>query len=41
VEVKSSENCLAHAIIMAIAKVEYDPDYKAYMQDRKIRHVVQ
>jgi hypothetical protein len=28
VEVKT-ENCLAHAIIIAIAKVENDPDYKA------------
>ena len=41
VEVKTSENCLAHAIIIAIAKVENDPDYKAYRQGRKIRPVVQ
>ena len=41
VEVKSSENCLAHAIIIAIAKLENDPDYKAYRQGRTIRPVVQ
>ena len=41
VEVKASENCLAHAIIIAIAKEENDPDYKAYRQGRKIRPVVQ
>jgi hypothetical protein len=40
VEVKASENCLAHAII-AIAKVENDSNYKAYRQGRKIRPVVQ
>ena len=40
VEVKASENCLAHEIIIAIAKLEYDPNYKAYRQGRKIRHVV-
>jgi hypothetical protein len=41
VEVKSSENCLAHAIIIAKAKVENDPEYKAFVQGRKIRPVVQ
>ena len=41
VEVKTSENCLAHALIIAIAKVENDPDYKAYRIGRKIRPVVQ
>jgi len=41
VEVKSSENCLAHAIIIAIAKLENDPNYKAYRQGRKMRPVVQ
>ena len=41
VEVTSSENCLAHAIIIAIAKVENGSDYKAYRQGRKIRPVVQ
>jgi len=30
VEVKAEENCLIHASIISIAKVENDPDYKAY-----------
>jgi len=41
VEVKTEENCLAHALVTSIAKVENDPDYKAYRQGRKIRQVVQ
>jgi len=41
VEVKSEENCLAHAIIIAIARLENDANYKAYRQSRKIRPVVQ
>ena len=41
VEVKAEENCLAHALVISIAKVENDPDYKAYRQGRKIRQVVQ
>ena len=39
--VKASENCLAHAKIIAIAKVENDSNYKAYRKGRKIRPVVQ
>jgi len=41
VEVKAVENFLAHAIIIAIAKVENESDYKAYRQGRKIRPVAQ
>jgi len=41
VELKAKENCLAHAIIIAIAKLENDANYKAYRQGRKIRPVVQ
>ena len=41
VEVQASENCLALAILMAIAKVENYPDYKVYLQGRKIRPVLQ
>ena len=41
VEVKTSENFLAHAKIMAIAKAKNIPGYKAYRQGRKIRPVVQ
>jgi len=41
VEVKAEENCLAHALVISIAKVDNDPYYKAYGQGRKIRQVVQ
>jgi len=41
VEVKANENFLTHAIIIAIAKLENYPDYKAYVQGRKISPVVQ
>ena len=41
VEVKAEENCLAHALIIAIARVENDANYKAYRQCRKICPVVQ
>jgi hypothetical protein len=40
VEVKAETNCLAHALIIAVAKVTNDPNYKAYIQGRKIRPVV-
>ena len=41
VEVNVSENCLSHAIIISIAKVENYLNYKAYVQGRKIRPDVQ
>ena len=41
VKVQATDNCLAQAIIIAIAKLENDPDYKAYRQGIKIRPVVQ
>jgi len=41
VEVKAEENCLAHALIIAIARLKNDPNYKAYRQGNKIRPVVQ
>ena len=40
VEVKTETNCLAHALIIAIAKLTNDIDYKAYRQGRKIYHKV-
>jgi hypothetical protein len=40
VEVKAAENCLAHALLIAIAKLINDPDYKAFHQGRKIRAAV-
>jgi hypothetical protein len=36
VTVKAKKNCLAHAIIVGIAHVDNDPNYKAYFQGRKI-----
>ena len=36
VQVKAETNCLAHALIIAIAKATKDPNYKAYVQGRKI-----
>ena len=41
VDVKAEEYCLAHALIIAIARVDNDANYKAYRQGRKIRPVVQ
>ncbi len=36
VQVKAETNCLAHALIIAIARATNDPNYKAYRQGRKI-----
>jgi len=41
VELKAGDNCLAQALVIAIAKVEKDPNYKLYRQGRNIRHVVE
>jgi len=41
VEVQAEENCLAHALIIANAKLDKDSNYTAYRQHRKFRHVVQ
>jgi hypothetical protein len=40
IEVKAEENCLAHALIIAVARLTNDPNYKAYRQGRKIRPMV-
>jgi len=40
VKVKPTENRLAHALVIAIAKAENDPDYVAYRRGYKIRPVV-
>jgi hypothetical protein len=37
IEVKAENNCLAHALVIAVAKLTNDRDYKAYIQGRKIR----
>ena len=36
VKVVAEENCLAHALIIAVARLTNDPNYKAYIQGRKI-----
>jgi hypothetical protein len=41
IEVKAEENCLAHALEIAIAKATNDPNYNSYRRGYKIRHVVQ
>jgi len=41
VELKTEENCLAHALVIDDAKVENDPNYKTYNKCWKIRHAVQ
>jgi len=41
VEVKAEEKCLAYALVIAIANVDKDPNYKAYILGRKIGQVVQ
>jgi hypothetical protein len=40
VEVKAEENCLSHALVIAIAKLTNDPNYVAYRKGRKTRAVV-
>ena len=41
IEVKAETNCLAHALLIAFARLTKDPDYEVYIQGRKIRPVVQ
>jgi hypothetical protein len=41
VRVNADTNCLAHALVIAIAKGENDPNYEAYRKGRKIRPVLQ
>ena len=41
IEEKTEENCLAHALIIGIAKLNNDSIYKTYMLGRKISPVVQ
>jgi len=41
VNVRTETNCLAHALVMAIAKITDDPNYKSYSNGWKIVPVVQ
>jgi hypothetical protein len=40
IEVKTETNCLAHALIIDIAKITNDPNYRTYIQGYKIQLVV-
>ena len=40
VQLKAGENCLAHSLIIAIAKVDKDSIYAAFRKGRKIGHIV-
>jgi hypothetical protein len=40
IEVKAEQNCLAHALVIAIAKLNDDPNYKSYIPGRRINSVV-
>ena len=41
VEVKAEENCLAHALLIAISRLNKDPNYNSYRRGYKIRPAVQ
>jgi hypothetical protein len=40
IEVKAEENCLAHALVIAFARLTNDPDYKAFRLGNKVRLTV-
>ena len=40
IEVKADNNCFAHALIIAIARMNKDPNYQSYRKGNKIRPVV-
>jgi hypothetical protein len=40
VEVRAENNNLANALMIAIAKLSIDPNYKAFIQGRKVRPFV-
>ena len=41
IEVKAETNCLAHAPIIAIARITNDPNYKTYREGNRILPEVQ
>ena len=41
IEVKTEDNCLAHALLIAIQRINKDPKYESYRKGYKIRPVVQ
>jgi hypothetical protein len=40
VEVKATENCFSHALTIAIAKVDNNPNYTSYRDGRNILPIV-
>jgi len=40
IEIRTTHNCLIHALIIAIARIEHDSNYESYREDWKIRPVV-
>jgi hypothetical protein len=40
IQLRAEENCLAHALIIAIARLNNDPNYAAYRKGSKIRPLV-
>jgi hypothetical protein len=36
IQVKATQNCLAHALVIALAKIKYDPNYNSYRRGIKI-----
>ena len=41
IEVKAEENCLTHALLIAIERINKDPKYESYRKGYKIRPAVQ
>jgi hypothetical protein len=39
-EIRAENNCLVQALIIAIARMDKDPNYQSYRKGNKIRHVV-
>ena len=41
VELKEDENCLAHVLLIAISRVDKDPNYNSYRRVCRLRPLVQ
>jgi hypothetical protein len=41
IEVKAENNCLAHALVIAKAKIDNEHKYTTYRRERKIKPVVE
>jgi len=40
IQIKATENCLAHALIITISRIDNESNYESYRKDWKIRPVV-